>query len=659
MNRCVPLLSSLVLTAFGAAVATGEVSVPAFFSDHAVLQADSAVPVWGKGEPGETVKVTLGAAQGAATVGSEGKWRVDLDLSKVGKGPFELVVSGSNQLKFTDILVGQVWMCSGQSNMEWPLRVTNGGEEEAAQSANPELRQFKVEKAADRAPQDDVKGKWTIAGPEASKDFTAAGYYFGKALQKELGAPIGLLNTTWGGTPVEAWTRTEALDTDPDLAAGREKAQSEYEAYQDFATRYRAWAQKYGRQDREGGKPAEFTGDPGGWEKKAQLPGLVEPGAIWFSRKITLPESAVHKGLDLFLGDVVGDVKIFWDGQPVGKGGVDSSLHRYSINGKWVTKPEGILALRIYSAAAGTGIAPGQSRFRVGYAGGLIQLEGEWAMKAEFTLPPVTEIAEPCPERPSVPLERYHVAGYVYNAMMHPLIPYALAGVCWYQGEANVDRAGQYATAFPLFINDLRAQWGWADLPFYFCQLPNFNPFKTEPSQGGWAELREAQAAALKLPKTGMAVLIDVGDPNNLHPGDKKSVGERLALLALARDYGRQVAADAPLYASSAREGAKFRIQFQHAEGGLVAKPAPNPETRPGSQLQGFAICGADRKWAWADAKIDGHSVLVWNDAILEPIAVRYAWADNPSATLFSAAGLPAAPFRTDDFPLLSAKKKY
>jgi sialate O-acetylesterase len=630
----------------GTLAASAEVSVPAFFSEHAVLQAAAATPVWGKAAPGEEVTVTLGGATAATKAGADGKWRVSLNLKDIGKGPHELVVRGSNELKFGDILVGQVWLCSGQSNIEWPLSGTDKGNEEAKTSANNEFRHFKIEKSAEPTPRDEVKGKWTIAGPETSKNFTGVGYYFGKELLKAGVGPVGLMNCTWGGTLQESWMRPEAMN--PELAEGAKKAQQNYEAFQKFGGDYRAWAEKHGRADRPPAPTADFTGDTTGWET-VTLPGSGPAGAVWYSRKITLAPIAVGTGLDIFLGDVQGDVRLYWNGKEVGKGAIDAPLHRYGVHGKHITSAEGILAVRIFNAGASTGIAPGNLRFRMGTGGGPVDFKGEWSMKPEFTLPPLTEVPEPPPARPTVPRERHHVASYVYNGMMAPVVGYGIAGALWYQGEGNTERGAQYARIFPEFIQDLRKQWGREDLPFYVCQLPNYGPAPTQPVSGSWAEIREGQAGALKLPHTGLAVLADVGDPKNLHPGNKKVVGERLSRLALAEVYGQKVEAYSPFYESSAIEGAKIRVKFRNAQG-LTLEASPDKV---------FAICGADKKWTWAEAAVEGDTVVIWNDAVPAPIAARYAWSDSPTLTLYNAAALPAAPFRTDDFPSPSANKKY
>lgn len=650
-------MKRLAVLFFVASALRADVVLPDLFSDRAVLQASAKTPVWGSASPGETVRVTLGAVSASARADDSGRWRVDLDLTKVGPGPFELVAEGRNRTVATDVLVGQVWLCSGQSNMEWPLRSTTGGADEAARAGNPSLRHFKCANVASPVPLRDAKGMWSVSSPRSAPDFSATAYYFGSRIQRELGAPVGLINASWGGTPVEAWIRPDAFDADADLKAGAQKAREDAVAFKNYLRDYRAWIASQKREDRSFDAAAFITvgADAANWTR-VTLPGalsaagLPDAGTVWIVKKITLPESAVGSALRVFLGDARDSVRLYWNGAPCGEGGPEKTLHDYSIGAKHVTSREGVLAVRIHAPAGGAGIAAGAERFRIDFKGGNQPLAGEWLARAEYGFSGVpTAVA---PVRPSRPRGDNNVAGYLFDGMIRPLIPTALAGVIWYQGEHNWDRGWQYRTAFRLMIQDWRAQWGGGDLPFYFCQLPNYGASSAKPGFSNWAEVRESQAAALALPATGMAVLIDVGEAGNIHPGDKRSVGERLALQALAGVYGRPVVANGPVYASHTIEGGRARIVFSNADHGLATKPA-------GSAVKGFSVCGADRRWEWAEARIEGDSVVVWSPAVSTPVAVRYAWADNPECTLFNGAGLPAAPFRTDDYPASSFNRKY
>lgn len=653
--------AALLAFLFSAApLVRANVVLPALFSNHAVLQSAAKVPVWGKADPGEPVSVKLGAASATTTADASGKWRVDLDLSAVGAGPFELVAEGRNRVVVSDVLVGQVWVCSGQSNMEFQLRASAGAADEYPKAGNLSLRHFKVINVASPVPLEEVKGAWVVATPASVPDFSAVGYYFGQHLQRELGVPVGLLNASWGGTPIEAWTRIGALDEDAGLKTGAQAARADATAFKNYLRGYRAWVQQQKRDDR----PFDAATFNAQAKESAQwspvtLPGtfasagLSDAGAVWITRKVTLPDAAVGAGLQVWFGDVHDSVSLYWNGVRVAEGGVDTLLHRYAISAKYVTSREGVLTARIYSPAGGAGVmSSGQARFRIDYKGGVLELGGEWQAKSEYAFPPLSAGEGTVPDKPKSPRADHNVAGYLFDGMIHPLIPSAIAGVIWYQGEHNWDRGWQYRTIFKLMITDWRQQWGRGDFPFYICQLPNYGSPPAKPGESNWAEVRESQAAALALPETGMATLIDVGDAGNIHPTDKRSVGDRLARLALAKTYGKEVVFSGPVFASKKIEGDRVWIAFVKTDGGLATKPALSP-------VRGFMICGADRKWQWAEAKIEGDTISVWSPSVPAPVAVRYAWADNPDCNLYNGAGLPASPFRTDDFPATSLRHGY
>lgn len=505
-----------------AGVAMADVQLPSIISEHMVLKKGSKVPIWGKAEPGEAVKVTLGDVSAKATADPAGKWITSLDLSESKPGPFTLKIEGKNQMAVNDVLVGEVWLASGQSNMAFLLEAAIDAESEIANSANQQIRQFRVERAEAAEPADDCKGSWTVAGPETAGKFSAVAYFFAKRLQKELGAPVGVINSSVGGTPCEAWTSPQAIDTVPHLKEARERA----------------------------------------------LTALKNPE----------PPAAETKGA---------------------------------------------------KGAKGARKKGGRSH------------------------------SEP---------------SCLFNGMISPVVPYALSGAIWYQGEANVSRAWQYRTAFPLMIQDWRTQWKQGDFPFYFCQIAGFDKAKRpELSDSPLAELREAQSQTLKLPNTGQVVLTDIGESGDIHPRNKKTVGDRLAVIALANQYGRKIPFSGPVFKSQKIDGDKIRLKFSHVDGGLVAKPLPatiNVKTKtgetaplvrksPNGELEGFAIRGEDKKWVWADAKIDGDSVVVWSDKVPKPVAVRYAWADYPVCNLFNKADFPACPFRTDDDPAVTRDVLY
>lgn len=675
-----------VLAAIYSTIAIGslraDVTLPRIFSDHAVLLKSESVPVWGKGTPGEAVTVTLEKSSAQTVVGDDGKWKTVLNLKDAGPGPYELVVQGKNTLTVRDVLVGEVWFCSGQSNMDFPLGSFPVAKTEVPNSANPNLRQFLVKRMPSADPLDDVEGEWMAASPATAGKFSAVAYFFGKNLQKELAAPVGLINSALGGTMIEAWMSNDALASDPVVKAGAEKAQNDRRAFDHYADLYAAWQKKYGREDRKQGDPAAFAGldvDTSDW-KTVTLPGflaeagLPEAGAIWVRRKVpapSQPDIAPKKFVDMFLDNIQDSNEVYWNGRRVGSSPVDSVVHRYGVKGDLVNDGDNVVALRIFSACESGGVAPGGQRFQ----GNHVSFKGEWLAKVEYAFPPLDEAAKAeFPKRPATPIDSQNVAGYLYNSMVYPLIPYAVRGVIWYQGEGNWNRGYQYRAEFPAMITDWRAKWGRGDLPFYFCQIANLGGHSRQPEKTSmFAEVREAQSMALTLPNTGQAVLIDLGEEENIHPADKMSVGDRLARIAFAQTYGKDIVYSGPVFDSMTVEGDKARVRFKHAAPGLVARPLPEsyapssqssrmvPLVRnsPQSEIEGFAICGEDKKWEWASAKIEGDTVIVWSDAVPKPVAVRYAWAQNPFCNLYNAAGLPANPFRTDDFPLASRNAKY
>lgn len=671
----------LVVAAWLSAGCAGwaDVKLPAILSDHMVLEKTAATAIWGKAEPGEEVTVSLAGQTKSVKAGDDGKWRTTLDLGGVSAGPHDMVVKGTNEIRVRDVLVGDVWLASGQSNMQFTLRGALGAEKEMAAPPNPLLRSFKVKVAPSLDPQDDCEGEWVVAGPGNVGDFSAVGYFFAKRLQKELGVPIGLIDASLGGTAAESWTSADGLRKEPELAAASETQWKEAREYPEkrkkWEDEFSAWTKATDRADRRKGDPAEFASveaDTSAWAP-LNLPGQIAgaaPGARWFRKKVEIPASLEGKETFLVLGEIEGFEEVYWNGELIGN--LTPETHpgapyarRYDVPASLVRSGPNVLAIRVFSPAT-----PGGLMGRV-FRVGPVAVKGEWLTRVEYEFPGA--VTAPAPVQPPAPRSPSGVAASLFNGMIHPILPLALKGVIWYQGEGNGSRAWQYRTTFSRLIEDWREKWNRQDLPFYFCQLANHGPKEKEPADSNWAELREAQSLALKLPRTGQAVLIDLGEGEGIHPVRKKEVGERLADIALAKTYGKTIAFSGPVLESSAVEGGRVRLRFAHADGGLVARAlppthdlyipgnrtAPLVRNSPNSELEGFAICGKDGKWVWADARIEGSDVVVWSDQVREPVAVRYAWADNPTANLYNGAGLPASPFRTDDFPAATRTRKY
>ena len=648
-----------------------------------MLQKSDAVPIWGTAAPGEAVALTLDKATASATAGNDGKWVAKLNLQAEGEGPFNLIVQGKNRISVSDVLIGEVWVCGGQSNMEFPLAKAANAQEAIASSSNQLLRQFQVKEKASATPldSDSIQGKWVVAAPKTCSSFTAVGYFFGREVQKALNVPVGLLNDSWGGTVVEAWISAEGFNPAPELKAEAQKADDDRKAFDAYGAQYAAWQKQYNREDHPGSDPQAFAApkiDTSDW-KPVTLPGLLstaglpDAGAIWIRKTVTVPPEMAGRNFDIRLGDIRDYDKVYWDGRNIGSSDVSAVIHRYGMTSSLhVPAGDHVLAVRIFNPGTGAGIDRDDPRMSINS----IKLDGQWLAKVEFALPPLDDAAKgTLPHRTAVPIDSQNVASYDFNGMINPIIPYGMRGIIWYQGEGNAMRGYQYRTAFPLLIKDWRSRWGQGDFPFYFCQVASYNGIPGKVVTPAWyPDVREAQTMTLSLPNTGQAILIDIGEEANIHPSDKLDVGDRLARIALANTYGRKdIVFSGPVYDSMKVEDNKLRLHFLHTEGGLKAKPLPETyqpsfgdpktvplvRTSPGSELEGFAICGDDHKWQWADAKIDGDDVLVSSPDVPKPSAVRYAWCNYPYCNLYNGAGLPAGPFRTDNLPLLSQKLHY
>lgn len=662
-----------------------EVRLPSIISDHMVLKKSAAAPIWGWADANEEVTVSLDGQTATTKAAPDGTWRVELNLKSAAPGPFDLLVNGKNSLKVSDVLIGEVWVASGQSNMEFPLRNTVDSEAEIAQSGNPLLRQFLVPHAAKPKPAEDCSGKWVVATPQTTGSFSGAGYYFAKFLQEELKTPVGFINDAWGSTCIEAWTSDQSIETIPQLKKGkdsRNQALAEYPRLKsDFVSQFQKWLKKTNREDRECSDISPFAAETlsstEGWTA-VRLPGdvaasgLPSNGAIWLRKEVVVPSQSADQSWSLRLGPFEGFERVYWNGKLMEETSLQNypgagSSHHYYLPANVVKAGTNILALRIFAPT-------GTIKMTADLGFGSISLAGEWMIKAEYELPKLDSAeAAKAPNPPKIPSGELDIAGYLFNGMINPLLPYGISGVIWYQGESNVKRAWQYRTTLPLLIKDWRRHWKRDDLPFYLCQLPSYNGKNDQPKESSWAELREAQSLACRLPHTGVAILVDLGESGNVHPGNKRTVGKRLADLVLAKEYGKEGVFTGPTYDSIEIQGRQVRVRFAVPTGGLMAKPvsdtytvstqskqtAPLTRNSPKSEIEGFAICGSDRKWVWADARIDGDTVLVWSDLISDPMAVRYAWSDNPTCNLYNQAGLPAAPFRSDDFPAQTTDQSY
>jgi len=657
-------LSVVILSAFCSFYpAHADVTLNGLFADHMVLQRGAKVPVWGTATPGEQVTVTFGSQTVTSATGPDGKWRVNLNPMPANSTPAELTAVGKNTLKVQDVLVGDVWLCSGQSNME--LRA--GGlkdhplYKDDISSANlPELRLSFFTKTGSETPLDSVSFNWTACTPDTVVKFSAAGFYFGRDLQKELKVPIGLLCCTWGGTSAEVWTSLEALNKVPSF---KQRAAQQIEAFRQipefvktFPGQLAAWEKKYGRADTENlgekqgwAKPETSTADwkPGKFNLSKAALGTPDGGIVWVRKEITIPETAAGKGFHVITGKANGQfVTFYFNGKKIGESGHNPPLFYMDNAGTAVPADlikagANVIGMRIVSDS-GTGSylnsKPGKWDMNFPGAG---DLTDDCQFKVEKQFSKLTQ--EALAEKPAFhSMAAQGVSSYLFNGMIHPLIPFALKGVVWYQGENDASRGHAYRTLLPTLITDWRQRWGQGDFPVLIQQLPNYHGDMNPKVE--WAELREAEAmTASNLPNCGLACAIDIGEGGNVHPLNKRDIGRRLSLVALAKFYGQKVDYSGPVFASMIKEGPAIRVKFSFDDG---------LKSSNGQPLTQFAIAGSDKNFVPAEARIDGNTVVISSPQIKEPVAVRYAWADNPEGLNFiNASGLPAFPFRTDDWP--------
>ena len=652
----------LVLFCFGVAV-RAEVRLPAIIGDNMVLQQGVKIPIWGTAKPGERITVTLKDKSASTVTDTQGHWQVWLDPLKAG-GPIELTVKGDNVLTIKNVLVGEVWLCSGQSNMEWPLINTFGGTETVAQANYPEIRLFTVTKNTSTTPLADLEGHWVVTTPDDAANFSAVGYFFGRELYQRLKVPVGLIHSSWGGTPAEAWTRHDALLSSPELKPILDHYESSLNSLPDakeaYVRKLADWEAKNLYLD--AGNKGEALGyaDPktsiADWSKmdlpkQFETAGLLIDGAVWFRRDVDLPASWAGKDLILNLPPIDDYDTTYFNGTKIGSIGKETPNsymipRKYTVPGALVHQGRNVIAVRVFDSAGEGGFSRGGA-FSIGPSEGEpMPLRGDWDYKVELALEPKHPDWGSRPE--AVGAGNQNNPSVLFNAMIAPLVPFAIRGVIWYQGESNAGRAYQYRTLFPTMIRDWRNAWG-TNFPFYFVQLANWHANKAEPDESDWAELREAQLMTLREPQTGMAVIIDVGDAVELHPRNKLDVGRRLAAWALAGPYKQNVVPSGPLFDRYTIKGSEVRISFKYADG---------LKTSDGGPVKGFAIAGDDRRFVWADAHIEGDTVIVSSPRISKPAAVRYGWADNPIVNLYNQAGLPASPFRTDDWPGVTTSRR-
>ena len=643
-------LFSFTFAAFLAAVA-GSAAPPKaplpfvspMFGDNLVLQRGKPNPLWGWADPGQQVRVEIAGQAAAATAAApDGRWQVRLQPPAAG-GPYTLRITGPQTLEFHNVLVGDVWLCGGQSNMEFPLSRARNGNAEVAAADHPRLRLFTVKSQPAYSPASIVQGSWKVCSPKTVAEdggFSAVGYFFARKIQSEINVPIGLIKDCWGGTPAETWTSAEALrplkDFDPALD---EVARLRAHGGPEYGNYIMHWYDQFDAGQKSNAWAAPDFNDsdwqpvtlPGGF-RELGVPGT--PAVCYFRKSVVLADPLPAGNAKLFLGVIEKMDTTQINGHWVGASAWVENPRAYNI-GDGILKPgTNIITVRVFKTKPDGGFQSKPETLRLVLGDRAeIPLAGEWKGKLSVNARPPHPLPlgfENWPVMPSV----------LYNGMIAPVAPLALSGALWYQGEANAGRAFQYRTLLPAMIADWRKAFGQGDFPFYIVSLPAFMQHRDAPGDDTWAELREAQAlTARSVPNCALAVTIDTGDANDIHPKDKKEVGDRLALCALANHYGRKVVCAGPTLDRVEPIPGALKLHFKNTDGGLVAKG-----DKPGE----FAIAGTGHKWVWATARIEGDTVIVSSPEISEPKFVRYAWQANPVATLFNGAGLPAVPFRTD-----------
>jgi len=646
---CLPIII-LVCCSF----ASAQVRLPKIFGDSMVLQRGQPILVWGWAGKNEKVTVQFKGQVENTVAGADGKWKLKLAAEAAG-GPYQLIIKGKNTVTINNVLVGEVWICSGQSNMEFQVSGAINAAAEIQHSGNPEIRHIIIPKAVASEPKDDFTGNnnWKAASPANTGSFTAVGYFFARELYKELHVPIGLIHTSWGGTDVETWTSRDAFEKSEEF---KDMISNVPKLSMDSVAKIRKAEMQAKLKLLQGGLPEpsaiaswkELGFDHSSWSHMT-VPGLWEQqslpnfdGVVWFRKSITLSAADAGKPAELQLGMIDDNDDTYVNGVKVGATKAYNVKRIYKIPAGILKEGKNTIAVRVDDTGGGGGFYGDAADVKIILADGSSSLAGEWAYRVESV------------HDGSASINPNAYPSLLYNAMIGPLINYGIKGAIWYQGESNAGRAYQYRKAFPLLITDWREHWAQGNFPFYFVQLAGFNAANGNSINGStWAELREAQTLTLSLPNTGMAVITDIGESKDIHPKNKQDVGKRLALVALDHTYGKKNIYSGPTFQSMKIDAGKIRVNFNNTGSGLIGKNADH-------SIKGFEIAGTDQQFYPAKASVEGNQVIVAADAVKNPVAVRYAWADDTGeVTLCNKEGLPAVPFRTDQWKTITKETKY
>ena len=637
--------------------AENRIKMPYFFGDNMVLQRQKPIKLWGTAIPKTAFTVTFAGEIKKIKVDAAGKWKVSFPAKEAG-GPYEIKVISDSSFSFKNILIGDVWLCSGQSNMEWPVSKVFNAAYELKNADFPKIRSFTVSKEISTNPLDNApKASWQTSTPENTASFSAVAYFFAKEIQKTQHVPIGIIHTSWGGTNIEPWIGLKTLEQHPDFKEVAAKFVSEHKnnksielSQQQYLADTQAWMNTLQKIDSGFiGKWHSLTYKPDNQWKTLIAPNYWEnnglpdfDGFVWLRKEVTIPKSMAGKPLILNL-EILKDYDItYFNGTEIGRGAWQPGRRIYTIPRELVREGKNLVAVCLENISGPGGFTSRDDsqlwlkELVLSDDPLVIPLSGEWLFKNTLKIGKY-------PVRPVDPSGNRKKPSVIYNAMIAPFEDLGLKGFLWYQGEANAYDAVQYQKLLPLLISDWRTQFNQGELPFIITQLAGFGTLFQNPVESQWAELREAQAATLKIPKTGLAVSIDVGNPDDVHPVFKQQVGLRMAAEARRLCYGEPDLQTSPIYESMEVVEKTIHLTFRYARNGL--------QTKEGN-LKGFSIAGDDGKFVWAKARIEGNKIIVWHDEITNPKKVRYAWTGSPvesnGANLYNKEGFPASPFRTD-----------
>jgi sialate O-acetylesterase len=642
--------------------------LPSLIGDDMLLQQKTTAKIWGKANPGQKIAVSASwKAEGQAITGKDETWSVPITTPEAG-GPYTLTISANDTaINIKNILIGEVWFCSGQSNMEMPVAgwppsdtIMHSGNT-IASAAIPEIRLFNVEKRISGEPVDECSGRWVVSTPSTVLPFSATAYFFGKKLYNELHVPIGLIESAWGGTPSESWTSSGSLEKTGEFIKEIESIRKSEPLQAD----YQKWLNTLKKVDLKPAgidqwKDLSFNDETvqSAEYNDSKWPVMVLPtqferiigdfdGAVWFRKMVDIPKNMEGKDLTLSLGPIDDMDRTYFNGKLIGStevSGFWQAERNYQIPASLVKPGVNLISVRVLDTQGDGGIYGTPEKMKLSLkrdSTTFLPLRGDWKYQpvaeltgGKFYIYDISKNEFQAQKRP-VNLGP-GTPSVLYNGMVNPVLPYQIKGAIWYQGEANVGRAAQYAKIFPAMINNWREAWGIKDFPFYFVQIAPYIYAGIDSTESAF--LREAQESALKLPKTGMAVTLDIATVNNIHPPFKKEVGERLALLALNNDYGIKCQTEGPVFKSMKVEAGTIILEFDNAEDGLIAK---------NNKINEFEIAGKNGRYVKANIKIAKNEMLVFSPSVREPVSVRYCWRNGAEASLFNRAGFPAWQFRT------------